>query len=179
MVTIHFNPRPPRGGRPYPTQPLRACGYFNPRPPRGGRRSNPSARYVQLYFNPRPPRGGRPRRRPRGYSACHYFNPRPPRGGRPFREVCPYQRRGISIHALREEGDQPLQPLQRRPCHFNPRPPRGGRLPRNIGKPCERDFNPRPPRGGRPFSHPALVAPGGISIHALREEGDLVGRFCA
>ena len=56
----------------------------------------------------------------------------------------------ISIHALREEGDDPVhaQRLHRR--NFYPRPPRGGRLVQiNL-----------------PTAH--LV----ISIHALREEGD-------
>ena len=35
----------------------------------------------------------------------HYFYPRPPRGGRPFRPVEVFVGNGISIHALREEGD--------------------------------------------------------------------------
>ena len=56
----------------------------------------------------------------------------------------------ISIHALREEGDQGSR-LQRRWRSY---------------------FYPRPPRGGRPLigvkSSPACM----ISIHALREEGD-------
>ena len=34
-----------------------------------------------------------------------YFNPRPPRGGRPGRPGRRGGPRGISIHALREEGD--------------------------------------------------------------------------
>ena len=60
----------------------------------------------------------------------------------------------ISIHALREEGDE------------------GD----NAKVKQWTDFNPRPPRGGRP----ALISPStkgrqGISIHALREEGD---RYC-
>ena len=56
----------------------------------------------------------------------------------------------ISIHALREEGDQST--------------PRRGAGSQN--------FYPRPPRGGRRFSKPAAAAKKGISIHALREEGD-------
>ena len=38
--------------------------------------------------------------------------------------------------------------------------------------PC-RHFYPRPPRGGRPVQVDSLRHPGAISIHALREEGDL------
>ena len=58
---------------------------------------------------------------------------------------------GISIHALREEGDRDFA--------FSP-------------STSEMNFYPRPPRGGRPAG--ALHGDGGldISIHALREEGD-------
>ena len=56
----------------------------------------------------------------------------------------------ISIHALREEGDQRGPPPREAEGHFYPRPPRGGRL--------------------HPREH--LLPPGDISIHALREEGD-------
>ena len=38
-------------------------------------------------------------------------------------------------------------------------------------------FYPRPPRGGRPPEEPATTAPEQISIHALREEGDLLDRW--
>ena len=80
--------------------------------------------------------------------------------------------------------------------YFNPRPPRGGR-PRGCASfwtgrrfqstPSARratellrhywylylDFNPRPPRGGRPAVDCHVLSPGHISIHALREEGDV------
>ena len=39
--------------------------------------------------------------------------------------------------------------------------------------PTRYDFYPRPPRGGRPCSCRRRVPPAGISIHALREEGDV------
>ena len=45
-----------------------------------------------------------------GFSRCRmrrYFYPRPPRGGRRERVFCAVVRHSISIHALREEGDQP------------------------------------------------------------------------
>ena len=61
------------------------------------------------------------------------------------------QQEVISIHALREEGDQPSQFFLRRQENFYPRPPRGGR---RIGAVHQ--------RGGLR-----------ISIHALREEGDV------
>ena len=60
----------------------------------------------------------------------------------------------ISIHALREEGDQKGAGLYRRMEHFYPRPPRGGRL----------------------FTDNNLTNQLTISIHALREEGDSKNR---
>ena len=102
-----------------------------------------------------------------------YFYPRPPRGGR--------------RHALR------------RACgvvdHFYPRPPRGGRHSCRRPRRKSENFYPRPPRGGRPgetntravitkfLSTPSarratvafflLFVRSQISIHALREEGDV------
>ena len=58
--------------------------------------------------------------------------------------------KGISIHALREEGDL------WRPSAI-----------RTIS-----NFYPRPPRGGRPAGLGTTNARRHISIHALREEGD-------
>ena len=57
----------------------------------------------------------------------------------------------ISIHALREEGDQ-LEPSERiEYLYFYPRPPRGGRLLCDVGgHNVHGYFYPRPPRGGRP-----------------------------
>ena len=57
--------------------------------------------------------------------------------------------------------------------NFYPRPPRGGRRGMRRGSPDLRNFYPRPPRGGRrrqPVQWPRRFS---ISIHALREEGDL------
>ena len=103
----------------------------------------------------------------------------------------------ISIHALREEGDASAvqgenrtkiflsTPSARRATEkgagkmeyvydFYPRPPRGGR-------PCSvrphraqgSYFYPRPPRGGRRIGQQYYLAHEEISIHALREEGDV------
>ncbi len=103
---------------------------------------------------------------------------------------------GISIHALRGEGDVshgalPLFPHE----HFNPRPPWGGRpsscpnrsrhnifqstpsVGRATSSTCRlsskrRHFNPRPPWGGRHHCIVDIVIDTQISIHALRGEGD-------
>ncbi len=105
----------------------------------------------------------------------------------------------ISIHALREEGDPRLHRRGGLPCNFYPRPPRGGRPAPLVRSAQLGYFYPRPPRGGRPGS-PLRITPqpyfyprpprGGrrychrlpdrlwpISIHALREEGDLHGHL--
>ena len=79
----------------------------------------------------------------------------------------------ISIHALREEGDIGSGEVLAPTPNFYPRPPRGGR-PRGSRRNNKMgDFYPRPPRGGRR----SAVRPGHrqrrISIHALREEGDI------
>ena len=83
----------------------------------------------------------------------------------------------ISIHALREEGDSKYFRHSWWNSDFYPRPPRGGR-PRCAGcSPlCFSDFYPRPPRGGR--RHLCRVPHGlyEISIHVLREEGDCCGK---
>ena len=79
--------------------------------------STPSARRATQYFSPfwyapadfypRPPRGGR---QDCHETVCHpeNFYPRPPRGGRPWprRAASLCTSSPISIHALREEGDE-------------------------------------------------------------------------
>ena len=58
---------------------------------------------------------------------------------------------------------------------FYPRPPRGGRLVRPGLRRPGNNFYPRPPRGGRRPFQGSRRAHRSISIHALREEGDLPG----
>ena len=101
------------------------------------------------------------------------FYPRPPRGGRRSCLMISGVAKAISIHALREEGDDLAvnpkaqnriflsTPSARRatddPCpwycarsDFYPRPPRGGRPVRCCRPACSHHhFYPRPPRGGR------------------------------
>ena len=148
------------------------------------------------------------------------FYPHPPRGGRHLAELQNIMMRAISIHALREEGDDPSAGRWRRVHNFYPRPPRGGRrlscrhlldavqisihalreegdrrrsastiaLKLFLSTPSARratrfcwrpgggpwHFYPRPPRGGRLLDFDVLIGTDEISIHALREEGDLV-----
>ena len=106
------------------------------------------------------------------------FYPRPPRGGRPYRSNPPAVWQKISIHALREEGDL-FQHFYRaaQGAYFYPRPPRGGRpLSSSPLRHLLQNFYPRPPRGGRRRLVIILEVIIIISIHALREEGDLRAR---
>ena len=102
------------------------------------------------------------------------FYPRPPRGGRLIVQVKLQLFMQISIHALREEGDGFNLRFCRNRGNFYPRPPRGGRRFRcGSSRRCAGDFYPRPPRGGRPPCQRVHCRTSPISIHALREEGDL------
>ena len=146
--------------------------YFYPRPPRGGRQSCPHSRLQRLgisihalreegdhlprswhlaaaNFYPRPPRGGRPSRQTKMVSALRFLStPSARRATRAFHSTVPGLR------------------------YFYPRPPRGGRpSPRRRGLAASY-FYPRPPRGGRHIIFSRVFGNGGISIHALREEGD-------
>ena len=168
----YFYPRPPRGGRPLTCwscappslisiHALREEGdpslksarpsgrNFYPRPPRGGRLHGAAGFFVVADFYPRPPRGGRraeslrPGRRP-----CNFY-PRPPRGGRPSCLLHTSYVCIISIHALREEGDQVV----------------GGIL-------LVVDISIHALREEGDLRWTTLPDYQAISIHALREEGD-------
>ena len=173
-----------------------ACGaYFYPRPPRGGRRSAAGLEGQAGRFLSTP---SARRATPMSRSICarrSKFLSTPS-----ARRATLYNHRHahccqISIHALREEGDRVrfLRSSQRH--NFYPRPPRGGRRVPRTRRPQPVHFYPRPPRGGRPATalHRGKAAvflstPSArratfwrfrnglcdeISIHALREEGDM------
>ena len=145
-----FYPRPPRGGRQRRRGAVKeVCIFLSTPSARRATAAHTAAGTASHNFYPRPPRGGRPRRRVRP-KAEHHFYPRPPRGGRPARGEKAGRKGAISIHALREEGDQ-----------------QGGKKRR-----AEKYFYPRPPRGGRHFQPLFCSRLLQISIHALREEGD-------
>ena len=78
--------------------------HFNPRPPWGGRHLIQMLLLLMTNFNPRPPWGGRPA----GETAHEYiskFQSTPSVGRATLFLACFSHGEGISIHALRGEGD--------------------------------------------------------------------------
>ena len=78
----------------------------------------------------------------------------------------------ISIHALREEGDPPAPTFTRHSVYFYPRPPRGGRPARNPWTAKTVGFLSTPSARRATLTYCATQCIDVISIHALREEGD-------
>ncbi len=83
------------------------------------------------------------------------------------------QHGAISIHALREEGDEPSPASPATWTYFYPRPPRGGRLSHACTDAQKAQFlsTPSARRATLPDQYVHGILP--ISIHALREEGDV------
>ena len=124
--------------------------YFYPRPPRGGRLLKTLTLVVFFRFLSTPSA--------RRATVIHglifirltYFYPRPPRGGRPSWNTLSRWQGQISIHALREEGDDTLLTAVAAQTEF-------------LSTPSAR-------RATMQWFRSSGIAP--ISIHALREEGD-------
>ena len=170
---FHFYPRPPRGGRHRQNAEKMLC-------------SNISIHALREEGDQGPPVIGKMPKisihalREEGdaidaatLTLRAHFYPRPPRGGRPL--YLPWQGEPlcISIHALREEGDPYMPEVFHDVMKFLSTPSARRATDRRGGRPGYfRDFYPRPPRGGRPLSACCFRGSLGISIHALREEGD-------
>ena len=137
----YFYPRPPRGGRRLVVD-FCVFGFTFLSTPSARRATQSLLSHRQRFedFYPRPPRGGRPVG-PAAATAHNHFYPRPPRGGRlafpglflvlsEFLST-PSARRAtpevtymtleqkISIHALREEGDQAGLRRSSAPLHIS------------------------------------------------------------
>ena len=152
----HFNPRPPRGGRPELRDRYLSNEAFQSTPPARGATFSPSRWNTGGTISIHAPREGGDAAVLGVCGGVGDFNPRPPRGGRPAATVHVDKGGGISIHAPREGGDRADIDPSLIARNFNPRPPRGGR--RNYGVQLAQPgyFNPRPPRGGRPNCFSAL-----------------------
>ena len=125
-------------------------------------------------FYPRPPRGGRHAVASRLFESQQFLSTPSARRATCFR-FWSHPDGSISIHALREEGDDNDVEKYIMAYDFYPRPPRGGRRPQHNRIYHDLNFYPRPPRGGRPSSVSQASQQAQISIHALREEGDTGG----
>ena len=146
-----FYPRPPRGGRPSSLATMRkSWANFYPRPPRGGRRLTYQPRGGQSLFLSTPSARRATRHLRRQEAVLRNFYPRPPRGGRRAVHRSDHGQQPISIHALREEGDNPCGRTMQAPTIFLSTP------------------------SARRATHSCFVTirSNDISIHALREEGD-------
>ena len=172
----YFYPRPPRGGRHRTYISINIYGKFLSTP--SARRATgyalPAAGGDRISIHALREEGDGDSPLPLIFIGDFY--PRPPRGGRLVRRrinamliiflSTPSARRAtscvsyalavivISIHALREEGDEL----------------------RSSGRSPQTNFYPRPPRGGRPARRFPQRPDAAISIHALREEGDMGGQ---
>ena len=169
-----FYPRPPRGGRRLAVGGFRFQddisihalreegdqGSFNAQPTAPRFLSTPSARRATKSLSPPPP-------------LPNNFYPRPPRGGRPGRWAGRLlQSQFLSTPSARR-ATFPGYVQAARGRYFYPRPPRGGRLQTDKSTRSSARFLSTPSarratwQGGCDYDLQL------ISIHALREEGDL------
>ena len=84
-----------------------------------------------------------------------------------------YLQVNISIHALREEGDRLRRRMESKEMDFYPRPPRGGRPPDPRLRQLAEEFLSTPSARRATRAQADKVQQRIISIHALREEGDI------
>ena len=170
---------------------------FNPRPPRGGRPYVGIGFVVRYQFQSTPPARGATAGADGDFGSGTISIHAPREGGDVGAVGAVPQREKISIHAPREGGDRgfykgvrtamsisihaPREGGDSRPCRsgkletdFNPRPPRGGRPSGTIRfSPRPKIFQSTPPaRGATAASRRLWYVLNSISIHAPREGGD-------
>ena len=165
----NFYPRPPRGGRHRKAPPPHDSKGFLSTPSARratiGRSRCRIIAHISIHalreegdtraaatdstepdFYPRPPRGGR-RFCKAALARSKNFYPRPPRGGRPGDGPHPCRSCAISIHALREEGDEKIPNCQK----------------------CETEFLSTPSaRRATPLAHRAQAYPAFLSTPSAR-----------
>ena len=171
---MHFNPRPPRGGRRGLFQNGKGGCLFQSTPPARGA-TWLCLRYSHKlhHFNPRPPRGGRPFLMGLSWASGIFQSTPPARGATTF-DIQVDDITGISIHAPREGGDSKLSYVFTASNKFQSTPPaRGATQSPFSGILWRGYFNPRPPRGGRRYRPCFTSRYMEISIHAPREGGDV------
>ena len=147
--------------------------YFYPRPPRGGRQLTGLCPFHEDRFLSTPSA-----RRATGHARSAGCGGRflsTPSARRATVQADSLRHPGaISIHALREEGDGVCRPRMPSRLNFYPRPPRGGRQSKtsSVSGPWIFLSTPSARRATDSTSYEKHGRQ--ISIHALREEGDLL-----
>ena len=131
-----FYPRPPRGGRPAYRRSTRGWIFISIHALREeGDRRCPTIHLREEHFYPRPPRGGR--RRDGVIRARRKLFLSTPSARRATCLLLVSRISSvISIHALREEGDNAAHITPSGGLNFYPRPPRGGRPRPLTTTPC-------------------------------------------
>ena len=177
-----------------------AIPYFYPRPPRGGRPASvpPRSGQGRISIHALREEGDTKTEKESAETENISIHALREEGDKRLRRWTEYN--NISIHALREEGDGTLRSRTADGRNFYPRPPRGGRpergkLQRNanafLSTPSARratrvwhipqdtaQFLSTPSARRATGSHSPGTEQHGISIHALREEGDFSGFGC-
>ena len=179
---MHFNPRPPRGGRPENAVIGSLLIDISIHAPReGGDAGQPRYFHLLCVISIHAPREGGDGRKPSASSENPNFNPRPPRGGRQWFGLPSLPRIHISIHAPREGGDITGNNFDIGAYISIHAPREGGD---NHGfKVCDlaTEFQSTPPARGatvRYYENKGYNA--FISIHAPREGGDAgASIFCS
>ena len=172
-ATVYFYPRPPRGGR----QRHRCCPPLHRRISIHALREEgdgwhcPSAGSQQISIHALREEGDAYFLTAKGAAAIFLSTPSARRATE--RHLYPPCHQHISIHALREEGDGLLGRPCRRPAYFYPRPPRGGRHTTYMTGKEAIEFLSTPSARRATGWHCPSAGSQQISIHALREEGDL------
>ena len=147
---------------------------FYPRPPRGGRLSSVIRHTSRRLFLSTPSARRATQWQPFVFANSTNFYPRPPRGGRhhiasPINRTCKFLSTPSARRATRLYDYSTTILLEFLSTPSARRATKALHLQQMQGK----NFYPRPPRGGRQsvIFMPSLSCL--ISIHALREEGDL------
>ena len=150
LSDLHFNPRPPRGGRRHYVSV--AAGYpadFNPRPPRGGRRMDKNTDNFNALISIHAPREGGDDLPAPGMPKYREFQSTPPARGATALTLMRFSLDDISIHAPREGGDMMRLPL----CAlvlmiFQSTPPARGATVGKIVRDNSNKFQSTPPARG-------------------------------
>ena len=172
-ITSYFRLSLPWGGRPVVATGGSVAMDFNPRPPWGGRRLTDSISSSRSNFNPRPPWGGR-----HGLSSPHIaeqlFQSTPSVGRATSLRAERRLQQNISIHALRGEGDGECPFYKTTRKSFQSTPSVGRATPAQLIEFAPDLFQSTPSVGRATGDSSKKINGRGISIHALRGEGDRV-----